>query len=237
MDVFIIAVIVVTATIQSIFGIGILLFGTPLLLLGGYDFVNALTVLLPISLLINLFQIVQGKALIDFHFYRKLLIYTIPFIVLMLVFTVKLKINVSFFIGLFLVFISLKSLSVTVENTIVFLFRFDRSYFILQGVIHGLTNLGGSLLSSKVFTMNIGKAEKRATISLSYFTFALFQIVTLVSLGKLTEFNFSYVFIGMVVFAMSNFFVYKNISIEKYDNLFAMFLFRSGCMFLYMGLA
>ena len=64
MDVFIIAVIVVTATIQSIFGIGILLFGTPLLLLGGYDFVNALTVLLPISLLINLFQIVQGKALI-----------------------------------------------------------------------------------------------------------------------------------------------------------------------------
>ena len=71
MDVFIIAVIVVTATIQSIFGIGVLLFGTPLLLLllGGYDFVNALTVLLPISLLINLFQIVERNSEVNWATY------------------------------------------------------------------------------------------------------------------------------------------------------------------------
>jgi uncharacterized protein len=236
MDLYIVVVIITTAVIQSIFGVGVLLFGTPLLLLAGYDFVNALTVLLPISLVINLFQIVQGKTQIDLIFYRKLLIYTIPPIVLSLAFTVKMQINVSLFIGLFLLFISLKSLSSTVEKTIVSLFKFDRSYFILQGIIHGLTNLGGSLLTSKVFSMNIGKAEKRATISLSYFTFALFQIVTLVSLGKLTEFNFNYVFVGVVVFAMTDYFVYNKISNKKYDNLFAVFLFLSGCMLLYMGL-
>ena len=236
MDLYIVLVIVVTAVIQSLFGVGVLLFGTPLLLLAGYDFINALTVLLPISLVINLFQIIQDKAEIDLEFYKKILIYTIPPIVLSLAFMVKMQINVSFFIGAFLLFISLKSLSLTVEKSIASLFRFDRTYFILQGIIHGLTNLGGSLLTSKIFSMDIGKAEKRATVSLSYFTFALFQIVTLVSLGKLVEFHFSYVFIGAIVFALTDYFVYKKISSKKYDKLFAVFLFLSGCMLIYMGL-
>ena len=61
MEFYILLVIIVTAMIQSLFGVGVLLFGTPLLLLGGYNFVNALTVLLPISLVINLFQIIKGK--------------------------------------------------------------------------------------------------------------------------------------------------------------------------------
>jgi hypothetical protein len=234
MEFYIVLVIMVTAIIQSIFGVGVLLFGTPLLLIGGYDFVNALTVLLPISLVINLFQIVKGQKLIDLQFYRKLLIYSIPFIVLLLFFTVTLNIDVSFFIGAFLLFISLKPLSETVEKIIAFLFSFDRTYFVVQGIIHGVTNLGGSLLTSKVFSMDIGKAEKRATISLSYFTFALFQILTLVAMGKLVEFNFSYLFVGAIVFALTDFFIYDSISTQKYDNLFAVFLFISGCALIFM---
>jgi len=234
MEFYIVLVIIVTAIIQSIFGVGVLLFGTPLLLIGGYDFVNALTVLLPISLVINLFQIVKGQKLIDLQFYRKLLIYSIPFIVLLLAFTVTLNIDVSFFIGAFLLFISLKPLSETVEKIIAFLFSFDRTYFVAQGIIHGVTNLGGSLLTSKVFSMDIGKAEKRATISLSYFTFALFQILTLVAMGKLVEFNFSYLFVGAIVFALTDFFIYDSISTQKYDNLFAVFLFISGCALIFM---
>ena len=234
MEFYIVLVIMVTAIIQSIFGVGVLLFGTPLLLIGGYDFVNALTVLLPISLVINLFQIVKGQKLIDLQFYRKLLIYSIPLIVLLLVFTVTLNIDVSFFIGAFLLFISLKPLSETVEKIIAFLFSFDRTYFVVQGIIHGVTNLGGSLLTSKVFSMDIGKAEKRATISLSYFTFALFQILTLVAMGKLVEFNFSYLFVGAIVFALTDFFIYDSISTQKYDNLFAVFLFISGCALIFM---
>jgi uncharacterized membrane protein YfcA len=50
----ILGVIILTATIQSLFGVGVLLFGTPLLLVSGYDFVSTLTTLLPISLTINL---------------------------------------------------------------------------------------------------------------------------------------------------------------------------------------
>ena len=48
----------ITSIIQSIFGTGVLLFGTPLLLIFGYDFKYVLILLLPISLLINIFQLI-----------------------------------------------------------------------------------------------------------------------------------------------------------------------------------
>ena len=48
-----------TSFIQSIFGVGVLLLGTPLLMLQGYNFIQSAIVLLPISLLINLFQILK----------------------------------------------------------------------------------------------------------------------------------------------------------------------------------
>ncbi len=52
-------IIVITSFIQSIFGVGVLLFDTPLLLLVGYDFIEAIVILLPISITINFFQIIK----------------------------------------------------------------------------------------------------------------------------------------------------------------------------------
>ena len=78
--------VAVTSFIQSIFGVGILLFGTPLLMLQGYNFHQSVIVLLPISLLINLFQILKDQSALDLDFYKKILIYTVPFIVIFLIF-------------------------------------------------------------------------------------------------------------------------------------------------------
>ena len=57
MPVDILLTVIVTSIIQSVFGVGVLLFGTPLLLLLGYDFIDALIVLLPIYIAINALQI------------------------------------------------------------------------------------------------------------------------------------------------------------------------------------
>lgn len=54
-----------TSLIQAIFGVGVLLLGTPILLVLGYDFVKAITILLPVSLAINLFQIIKDYHKID----------------------------------------------------------------------------------------------------------------------------------------------------------------------------
>ena len=63
LDIFLI--VIVTSIIQSIFGVGVLLFGTPLLLLRGYDFIYAVIVLLPISVSINLIQIAKDYRSVD----------------------------------------------------------------------------------------------------------------------------------------------------------------------------
>jgi len=62
--------VIFTAAIQSMFGTGVLLFGTPLLLLYGYDFQFALTILLPTSILINLLQLINKYKNIEIQFIR-----------------------------------------------------------------------------------------------------------------------------------------------------------------------
>src|SRR6185312_9833013 len=51
------AVVFVCALVQSVFGVGLLVFGTPALLLLGYSFPSALFHLLPCSILISSLQI------------------------------------------------------------------------------------------------------------------------------------------------------------------------------------
>jgi len=159
--------VVVTSTIQSLFGVGVLLFGTPLLLLFDSDFINALIVLLPISVSINLLQIIKHPAHIDVKFYKKILTYTIPFVVLFLFIVTRSNFNtglairafviLSFAIGVFLILVALKNFSARVATFIESLVRYEKGYFITMGIIHGLTNLGGSLLTAIIHSKNYEK--------------------------------------------------------------------------------
>ena len=228
MDIYLIFVIVVVSVIQSLFGVGVLLFGTPILLFFGYGFADVLTILLPISLSINLIQIIRDHKHISFIYYKKLLTFTIPPIVLCLAFAVEMNINVSFYVGSFLIFISLKSFFLKIKEIVLNIFKYERLFLITMGMLHGLTNLGGSLLTSQIFTLDLNKLEKRATISLSYFTFATFQLLTLVTLGKLQDLKVELIFVGITTYLLADYFIYANIPERKYDKVFAIFLLLSG---------
>lgn len=142
---------VVAATIvQSIFGAGVLLFGAPILLLLGYDFIDVLVILLPISLVINSFQITKHHANVDLGFYRRILWLSLPPIALFLFIVTHARINIGLFIGVFLLFIALKDFSADATRTIDALMKYEKPYFVLMGVIHGLSSLGGSLLTALV---------------------------------------------------------------------------------------
>jgi uncharacterized membrane protein YfcA len=220
--------IIIVSLIQSIFGVGVLLFGTPILLILGYDFVNALNLLLPISIFINLFQISKDYSYINLSYYKKLIVFSIPPIIILLWFTLELDINSSVIIGIFLIFISLKPLSRNIAQIIEVLFNYQRTYLVIQGVIHGLTNLGGSLLTSNIFALNLKKDETRATISISYFTFAIFQIITLMYMGKLIYIEIELILLGIFTYLLCERFIYKKISVITYEKIFAVFLFISG---------
>ena len=136
----ILLIIILTSFVQSIFGVGVLLFGTPLLLLSGHDFIDAIKILLPISLSINLIQIVKDYKNIDLDFYKKILVYTIPFVVLFLFFVTSFRINITIFIGIFLLLVAAKDYSAGANKIIKYLIDYEKTYFVAMGIIHGITN-------------------------------------------------------------------------------------------------
>lgn len=234
MSVGILLTVAATSFIQSIFGVGVLLFGTPLLLLQGHDFVEALTILIPISVSINLIQIAKDYKSVDIGFYKRILIYTIPFVVVFLLLVTRFDVNIGVIIGLFLLFVAVKDFSPKVNGAIRFLVRHEKPYLVVMGIIHGLTNLGGSLLTAIVHSKEYEKNMARVTVAVSYATFAIFQILTLVGSGQSITTSLSgigiYLIVGIAIFVLTEKLVYVDIQNESYAKYFGVFLFGSGIL-------
>jgi len=234
MPVDILLTVIATAVVQSIFGVGVLLFGTPILLLLGYDFINALSVLLPISIAINALQMIKHYQFIDTAFYKKVLIYSIPFVVLFLLFVSTVKVNIGFLVGGFLILVALKNFFPAVELQVQKMIKFEKTYLAVMGVIHGLTNLGGSLLTAIVHAKNKDKNTTRVTIAICYATFAIFQLMTLFFIGSHFELsyaeNISFLQIGVMVFLLTEEVLYSEIDNNRYGQIFAIFLLISGVL-------
>ena len=236
----ILLVVAATAFIQSLFGVGVLLFGTPLLLVQGYDFVTVVSVLLPVSLMINSIQIIKDFESADKVFYKKILLYAIPFVVIFIFVATSFNINIGLIVGLFIMFIAAREYLPPVDKAIRILIRYENAYLVIMGIIHGLTNLGGSLLTALVHSKGYQKNTTRTTIAMSYATFAIFQILTLLVFGKITLASLSgkgiYLITGIVVFLLAERFVYKELDSKKYSKYFAIFLMFSGIIVLVKSL-
>jgi uncharacterized membrane protein YfcA len=234
--------VVATSIIQSVFGAGVLLFGTPLLLLFGYEFVDVLIVLLPISLAINLMQIIKHHAHIDFAFYRNILMLTLPPIAVFLFLVTHVRINIGLLIGLFLLFIAFKEFSATVAQLINRMMAFEKTYFLLMGTVHGVSNLGGSLLTALVHHKDYEKDVARVTVAASYGTFAVVQLLTLGFFSR-QQIDVSvpdtgiYMVVGALVFMLSDEMLYNQIDREKYQRIFAIFLALSGAVLVLRSLS
>ncbi len=234
MPVDILLTVILTSAIQSIFGVGVLLFGTPLLLLLGYPFTDALSVLLPISIAINSLQILKHYQYIDSRFLKNVLIYTIPPVVIFLLLATNSSLNLTVIIGLFLVVVALKNFFPPVEQQINRMTRYEKPYLFMMGLVHGLTNLGGALLTAIVHGKNYDKNTTRATIAICYATFAVFQLATLLVIGTRFHLSWSenatFLQIGVIVFLLTEELIYSKIDNNKYSKFFAAFLLASGIL-------
>lgn len=241
MPVDIMLTVVATSIIQSVFGAGVLLFGTPILLLFGYPFVDVLIVLLPISIAINLLQIAKHHAHIDFTFYRRVLFLTLPPIALFLFLVTHARINIGILIGAFLLFIAVKEFSPAAARIIDALMKHEKAYFIVMGIVHGLSNLGGSLLTALVHHKGYEKDVARVTIAASYATFAATQILTLWSFSR-SEIdvpyadNGIYLTVGALVFLLTDEMLYARIDQARYRRIFAGFLVVAGTVLILRAL-
>ncbi len=234
MPIDILVTLILTTVIQSLFGVGILLFGTPILLLLGYDFNDTLSVLLPVSITINLLQVIKHYPYIDFKLYKNILKYCIPFVVLFLFIITQIQFNIGLVVGIFLLFVALKDSYPPIEQALKSIMYYEKSYLVLMGVLHGMTNLGGSLLTALAHHQQQEKNKIRTTIAISYATFALFQLLTLFFIGYDSGIAYTdhmlLLQFSMIVFLVIEEALYKQIDNHKYHQLFAIFLAISGIL-------
>lgn len=181
MDINIILTIALFSVIQSLFGMGLLVFGTPTLLLMGYPFSDVLSILLPPSLTISLIQVIrQGKQQKQFVF--SLLKFCLPVLIMSLCWVLfsSPELNFHYIISAILLFTAISRYSKRISNFLSrSIERNTRKYLVIMGLIHGMTNMGGSLLSTYAVTRHQFKDEVLGCIVTGYFLFGIVQLGTL----------------------------------------------------------
>jgi uncharacterized membrane protein YfcA len=175
------AVVATLAVVQSIVGVGVLVFGTPTLLLIGYSFQDALAVLLPASLAISLLQI-RDAPRFDARF---VLLFTrwclAPLAVtLTLVLVLRLRASLTVALALLLFLFSLgRVFHSTRESAAAWVSSHWRAWLCLTGIVHGLSNLGGATLLIFAVSRHRDRHEARALLAFCYACFAAVQLTIL----------------------------------------------------------
>lgn len=188
----IVALLVVLSIVQSIFGMGILIFGTPTLLLAGYDFISTISILVPASFAISFLQVISvvssDKRKVKISPYLYLL--CLPGIALGL-WAVEARSLASWFsyvIGATLILSALFRLSKSLNTWLSqFVQNHLMAYHAIMGIVHGMTNLGGALLAIMAAGLHKDKDSIRYTVAHYYLAFGAIQIVVIALLFRETH--------------------------------------------------
>ena len=201
-----IIIIILLSIFQSLFGVGLLVIGTPVFLQLGYDFLTVLNILLPFSIIISFLQYKTDKS-IHSQFKTNFTFITIPFLFISLFILHKYiaSLNVLKLIASFMIFFSIINI-IFIKNNIKIRIKNMRLKFSLLflGILHGFTNLGGSLLTLISSNISKNKLEVRGNIAYGYLFFGIMQIIYMLIFFE--EINFSYlmyIFIPILAFYSS----------------------------------
>lgn len=225
----IIAVIILCSFFQSIFGVGILIFGTPTLLLMGFSFQETLYLILPSSILVSLFQALSLSKFIQGKRYVHL--YTLPsvFLGLFAMILAEDDLNIRHIVGSMLLLIGLNRSLPFVEKKIkIFLSKNKAIYHVIMGLIHGVSNMGGGMLVLLMSSIHLKKEIVLANIAYTYLLFGIIQLATLFVFSR-ESLQIEALFlalISIVVYIFSSKFIVKNLTDTKF-NFFITFLIIS----------
>jgi len=170
--------------IQSVFGIGLLVFGTPSFLLLGYPFVETLFYLLPSSLMVSGLQLKDGWNELD-DFKGRFNVYCLPLVAFGVIAILYLEFDVDMkpLVGALLILAACTRLFSPLENWLrKFFTRFTDGYLMVMGLVHGFTNLGGSFITIYAGTTFERKEAVRAHIAYAYTFMVVVQLIVLCSL-------------------------------------------------------
>lgn len=217
-------IILVSMLTQLLFGVGVLLWGTPSLILLGYDFTTALSLLLPISLGISGLQVGQNFQHISKKELWSFIKLSLPLVVLGLIFVMTSDIEVEWFVFAALGVGGLLRLNIfkTLSDRVV---NFKDFMLPLIGIVHGISNLGGALLVMWASQTDKTKLGLRSTVAACYLLLAFFQIVTLMVYNdKLIVFVLYFVF-GILAYVILDQFIMGSIKDSVFNVLLTCAIF------------
>ena len=183
------AVIAVLSVVQSVFGMGVLIFGTPTLLLLGYDFTEAICMLVPASFVISLLQLTtsrQDRVVVSRHLY----LICLPGIGvgLWIIQGSAMGSWVNILIGTVLLVSAVLRLWPRSHAWLSGVVKkHSMLYHAVMGLVHGLTNLGGALLAILATGQHSEKGAIRYTVAHYYLAFGAVQILMIATLLGETE--------------------------------------------------
>ena len=165
---------------QSIIGVGVLVLGTPFLLILKFNLVEIFFILLPISIATSLSNLIiikfSNKSLkkSTYKEFKKFFMICIPsiFVGLILLKIFENFINFKYLVSFVII---LSVLLVLLKDKIRYRINFFRiSTLSIVGLVHGLTNSGGTLMSL-AFTANNDNEYARLNTTFFYLVLAVFQ--------------------------------------------------------------
>ena len=174
------ALVVGLALVQSLFGVGLLVFGTPTLLLLGLPFDRVLVLLLPCSIAVSALQIVSGGGLSLDPFRRKFLTFTPPALLVATAATLQLGSphGIRAVVGVMLLVTAATRLVRPAHDALAHGVRGHLAPLLVGlGVLHGASNLGGGILSVIVGMTFPDKSDARRQIAFCYGIMAALQLV------------------------------------------------------------
>lgn len=181
------AAVAVCALIQSVFGVGLLVFGTPALLVLGFSFPEALACLLPCSILISSLQLRETADGAKGWSKRELAVLGLSAAAgAAAVFNAGGTVDIKRAVGFMLVlsaalrfFEGWRARLATALGA-----RLAPALGVI-GLIHGFTNMGGGLLAALVGSLHLDKKNARAAIAEGYLLMASIQLFLLFALKGL----------------------------------------------------
>ena len=211
MDIIELLIIIFLSIFQSVFGIGLLLIGTPTFLLLGYNFFNVLNILLPFSITISLLQVIYSKEA-DPRFNMRILLYCIPSLIFALSILTEYQNNIDFILLISFTIIFFSIINLSKFKNIIFNDSNKRINIglIFLGLIHGFTNLGGSFFTLICANINKNKKLIRHNIASGYLIFGISQLLFInIFYETLVVSNLYYLYIPIISFFIAQYFYNK----------------------------
>ena len=209
--------------IQSLAGVGVLVLGTPILLIMKINIIDIMNILLPISIITSfscfvIIRFINNKLNLNYETLKYFLIICVPsiFIGMQILKYFSDSANFKYLVACIIfisLFIKIKFKKINIDDKF---FKKIITFFI--GIVHGITNSGGALLS--IFFLNNKKKEiinNVLNVHWFYLLLALIQF-TILHLSYVTQISLelNYIYLSFIII-ISSFF--GTLLLKKFHNL------------------